>query len=114
VIGFKPGDEIEFYIKEIKDDNKVTLTFGEPIEKTKKVYELKKNVDEGVAEVITALVKYRRKNGALIELVQEGLLAMIPQDKLGKESKNMKTGDEIQVKVYAVDPVMNKIYAMPA
>ena len=113
VDGFHPGDEIEFYIKEVKDDNRLTLTFGEPIEKTKKLYELKKAADEGTSEIFNATIKHKRKNGALIELTSDGLMAMIPQDKLGKESKNLKTGDSVLVTVYQVDPVLGKIYARP-
>ena len=113
VDGFHPGDEIEFYIKEVKDDNRLTLTFGEPIEKTKKLYELKKAADEGTSEIFNATIKHKRKNGALIELTQEGLMALVPQDKFGKESKNLKTGDNLLVTVYQVDPVLGKIYAKP-
>jgi len=111
--GIHPGDEIEFYIKEVKDDNRLTLTFGEPIEKTKKLYELKKAADEGTSEIFNATIKHKRKNGALIELTQEGLMALVPQDKFGKESKNLKTGDNLLVTVYQVDPVLGKIYAKP-
>jgi hypothetical protein len=113
VDGFHPGDEIEFYIKEVKDDNRLTLTFGEPIEKTKKLYELKKAADDGTSEIFNATIKHKRKNGALIELTSDGIMAMIPQEKLGKESKNLKTGDSILVTVYQVDPVLGKIYARP-
>ncbi len=113
VDGFHPGDEIEFYIKEVKDDNRLTLTFGEPIEKTKKLYELKKAADDGTSEIFKATIKHKRKNGALIELTSYGIMAMIPQEKLGKESKNLKTGDSILVTVYSVDPVLGKIYARP-
>lgn len=109
--GFNAGDEIEFYIKEIKDDNRVTLTFGEPLEKNKWLYELKRGVEEGTSEPMEAIVKHKRKNGALVEIGDAGQLALIPQDKLGKNSKNLKAGDSIKIQVYQVDPLAGKIFA---
>jgi small subunit ribosomal protein S1 len=113
VTGFHPGDEIEFYIKEVKEDNRLTLTFGQPVEKTMRLYDLKKLVDEGNGLEIQASVKHKRKNGALVDLIGENLMALIPQEKLEKSNKNLKTGDMLLVKVYQVDPVLGKIFARP-
>jgi predicted RNA-binding protein (virulence factor B family) len=113
VTGFYPGDEIEFYIKEVKEDNRLTLTFGQPVEKTMRLYDLKKLVDEGKGLEIYASVKHKRKNGALVDLVGENLMALIPQEKLEKSNKNIKTGDSLLVKIYQVDPVLGKIFARP-
>jgi len=113
VSGFTTGDEIEFYVKEVKEDNRLTCTFGEPMEKTIKLYQLKTEVDEGVSEPLCATVKHKRKNGALIELDAFGILALIPASKLGKEHKNLRTGDSIMVLIYEVDPIMGKIFAQP-
>jgi small subunit ribosomal protein S1 len=114
VEGFNPGDEIEFYIKEVKDDNRLTLTFGEPVQKTKKLYDIKKMVDEDGGVEMEASVKHKRKNGALVDLIGENLMAFIPQEKLEKSNKNLKTGDFLTVKIYQVDPVQGKIFAKPA
>lgn len=113
VEGFSSGDEIEFYIKEVKDDNRLTLTFGEPVEKTLKLYEFKKEIEGGTCEPLEATVKHKRKNGALIELNEFGILALIPGDKLGDEHKNLRSGDSIWVNLYEVDPIMGKIFAEP-
>jgi small subunit ribosomal protein S1 len=113
ITGFSAGDEIEFYIKEVKEDNRLTLTLGEPIEKTVKIYDLKRDVEEGNSPIMRATVKHKRKNGALIEIHEMGLMAMIPQGRLTQAHKNLKTGDTIDVKVYEVDPVMGKIFAQP-
>jgi ribosomal protein S1 len=113
IAGFSAGDEIEFYIKEVKEDNRLTLTLGEPIEKTVKIYDLKRDVEEGNSPIMRATVKHKRKNGALIEIHEMGLMAMIPQGRLTQAHKNLKTGDTIDVKVYEVDPVMGKIFAQP-
>lgn len=113
VQGFNPGDEIEFYVKEVKEDNKLTLTFGAPVEKTVKIYEIKDQVDNGTIEAMAAVIKYKRKNGCLVEVPETGMMAMIPQDKLTSDLKNSKPGDRIAVLIYEVDPVMGKIFAKP-
>jgi len=113
VEGFTAGDEIEFYVKEVKDDNRLTLTFGEPVDKTLKIYDLKRDLEDGVSPISNAKVKHKRKNGALVELLEFGLMAMIPQGRLGKSHKGLKTGDQILVSVYEVDQVMGKIFVEP-
>jgi hypothetical protein len=40
-------------------------------------------------------------------------MALIPQEKLEKSNKNIKTGDSLLVKIYQVDPVLGKIFARP-
>jgi len=114
VQGFNPGDEIEFYVKEVKEDNKLTLTFGAPVEKTLKIYELKESVDNGTISPMAAIIKYKRKNGCLVEVPEIGLIAMIPSDKITLDLKNAKTGDRTGILIYEVDPVMGKIFAEPS
>ena len=114
VQGFEPGDEIEFYVKEVKEDNKLTLTFGAPVERTLKIYEIKDEVDNGTISPMAAIVKYKRKNGCLVEVPEVGLMAMIPSDKLDSDLKNSKIGDRVGVIFYEVDPVMGKIFAKPS
>jgi len=111
--GFNPGDDIEFYVKEVKEDNKLTLTFGAPVEKTVKIYEIKDLVDSGSIETMAAIVKYKRKSGCLVEVPELGMMAMIPHEKLTVDLKDSKPGDRIAVLIYEVDPVMGKIFAKP-
>lgn len=114
VQGFNPGDEIEFYVKEVKEDNKLTLTFGAPVEKTLKFYEVNEAVSNGTISPMASIIKYKRKNGCLVEVPELGLMAMIPSDKMDSELKNSKTGDRVGILIYDVDPVMGKIFAKPA
>jgi len=114
VQGFEPGDEIEFYVKEVKEDNKLTLTFGAPVERTLKIYEIKDEVDNGTISPMAAVIKYKRKNGCLVEVPEVGLMAMIPSDKLDSDLKNSKIGDRVGIIFYEVDPVMGKIFAKPS
>lgn len=113
VQGFETGDEIEFYVKEVKEDNKLTLTFGSPVEKTLKIYQIKEEVDSGTISPMAAIVK-RKKSGCLVEIPEIGLMAMIPQDKVTSDIKNVKAGDRIAVLIYEVDPIMGKIFAKPS
>jgi small subunit ribosomal protein S1 len=113
VDGFNPGDEIEFYIKEVKEDNRLTLTFGEPVQKTLKIYEFKKAIEDGTPEIVTVSIKHKRKNGALVEMIGDSMMAFIPQEKMGKNSKNLKIGDTLDVTIYQVDPVQGKIFVAP-
>jgi hypothetical protein len=38
---------------------------------------------------------------------------MIPQGRISRDSKNLKSGDQLSVAVYEVDPVMGKIFVEP-
>jgi len=113
VQGFNPGDDIEFYVKEVKEDNKLTLTFGSPVEKTLKIYQIKTEVEDGTISPMAAVIR-RKKNGCLVEVPELGLMAMIPSDKMTSDLKNSKPGDRIGILIYEVDPVMGKIFAKPS
>jgi ribosomal protein S1 len=105
-----PGIEIEFYVKEIKDNNRLTLTLDQPLERNVIIQDLESQVNEGTIEPIEAKVKHKRKNGALVELQGIGLLALIPQDKLGRRGNNIRVGDDVTVIPYEVETISGKIY----
>lgn len=105
-----PGSEIEFYVKEIKDNNRLTLTLDKPLERNVIIQDIENQIKDGTCEPVDAKVKHRRKNGALVELTQYGLMALIPQDRLGKKGSNIKTGDDVTVLPYDVDTISGKIY----
>jgi ribosomal protein S1 len=106
-----PGNEIEFYVKEIKDNNRLTLTLDQPLEKNVIIQDLEKKISEGILDNYEAKVKHKRKNGALVEIVELGLMALIPQDKLGKKGNNLKSGDSLTVSLYEVEVISGKIFA---
>jgi len=113
ISAFNPGDEVEFYVKEIKDNNRLTLTLEKPLERNVIIHDLDNQIKEGTCEPVEAKVRHRRKNGALVELPSFGLMALIPQEKLGRFSKTIKTGDELVVSIYEVEPTTGKIFAEP-
>ena len=113
IASVNPGDEIEFYVKEIKDNNRLTLTLEKPLERNVIIHDLDKQIKDGTCEPIEAKIKHKRKNGILVDLVEFGLMALVPQDKIGKKTKNLKPGDDLLVTVYEVEPASGKIFAEP-
>lgn len=105
------GDEIEFYVKEIKDNNKLTLTLNKPLDKNILLYDLEGRVEEGTIEPMDASVKHKRKNGILIEISGLDLIAFVNNDDLSKKDRNCKPGDVLSVMIYSVDPLNGKIFA---
>jgi ribosomal protein S1 len=105
-----PGIEIEFYVKEIKDNNRLTLTLDQPLERNVIIQDLESQVNDGTVEPMEAKVKHKRKNGALVEIGELGLLALIPQDKLGKRGNNIRVGDDVTVIPYEVETISGKIF----
>lgn len=105
-----PGIEIEFYVKEIKDNNRLTLTLDQPLERNVIIQDLESQVNDGTVEPMEAKVKHKRKNGALVEIQGLGLLALIPQDKLGKKGNSIKVGDDVTVIPYEVETISGKIF----
>ena len=113
ITSIHPGDEIEFYVKEIKDNNRLTLTLEKPLERNVIIHELDKQIKDGTCEPLEAKIKHKRKNGLLIEFVEFGLMALVPQDKIGKKTRGLKPGDDLLVMVYEVEPSSGKIFAEP-
>jgi ribosomal protein S1 len=110
---FQPGDTVEFYIKEIKDKNRLTLSFNEPLEKNVRLAEIADDIDSGEERVFNSKIKHKRRNGCLVEIPEIASFALIPQDKYNKEMKNKKTGDDILIKIYDVDLIAGKLFAEP-
>jgi ribosomal protein S1 len=110
---FQPGDTVEFYIKEIKDKNRLTLSFHEPLEKNVKLSEIAKALESGDSEIYNSSIKHKRRNGCLIEIQDLGSFALIPQEKYNRDMKNKKVGEDILVKIYDVDLISGKIFAEP-
>ena len=111
ITAINPGDEIEFYVKEIKDNNRLTLTLEKPLERNVIIHEMENQIKDGSMEPLEAKIKHKRKNGILVELNDFGLMALVPQDKIGKNAKHLKPGDDLLVMVYEVEASSGKIYA---
>jgi ribosomal protein S1 len=105
-----PGSEIEFYVKEIKENNRLTLTLDKPLERNILIQNLENQIKEGTAESFDAVIKHKRKNGALVEIPELGLMALIPQERIGKRGNLLKTGDIVSVIPFEVDTISGKIF----
>jgi ribosomal protein S1 len=105
-----PGSEVEFYVKEIKENNRLTLTLDKPLERNIILQDLENRIKEGTSDIYESKVKHKRKNGALVEIESLGLMALVPQDRLGKKSGAVKPGDILTVTPYEVDPLSGKIF----
>jgi hypothetical protein len=68
-------------------------------------------IDRDANPEFDAIVKFRRRNGALVEIPENGLFALIPSDELHPEDRKCKIGDELTISVYAVEIPTNKIFA---
>ena len=106
-----PGSEVEFYIKEIKENNRLTLTLDKPLERNVILRDLENKIREGTSDIYESKVKHKRKNGALVEIESLGLMALVPQERLGKKSMTIKPGDILCIIPYEVDTLSGKIFA---
>lgn len=113
LVSFTPGTEIEFYVKEIKENNRLTLTLEKPLERNVILSDLDNKIKNGTIDPMESKVKHRRKNGILVEILPFNLMALIPQEKTGKKEKNLKPGDSLMVSVYSVELSTGKIFAEP-
>lgn len=110
--GVSQGTEVEFYVKEIKEGNKITLSFNPPSEKTLNIYKIKESLDKGESIEAAGIIK-RKKFGCLIEVQEFNLLAMILPEHMTDEVRNLEQGDRISVVIYRVEPLEGKIFTKP-
>lgn len=110
ITGFSEGDSVEFYIKEIKDDNRLTLTFLPPLDRNSKIIELKRDFDDGIISSVACIIKSFRNGGVLVELQDSGLMGMVSNNKGGnKLAKVKKLGDVVDVDLLYIDINNEKI-----
>ena len=96
----EPGQEIEFYVKEILHKNKLILT--QVI--TESIWD---TIDIG--QKLTGKIKEHKPFGTLVILDHE-TLGLIHNSQQTPEVQNMSSGDEINVRVLAVDRSKRKIF----
>lgn len=113
LMSFTPGTEIEFYVKEIKENNRLTLTLEKPLERNVILSDLDNRIKNGTMDPVESRVKHKRKNGILIEILPYSLMALIPQERAGKKEKNIKPGDSLMVSLYSIELSTGKIFAEP-
>lgn len=111
---FKSGDIIDFYVKEIKGNNRITLSLSEPTNTEIKLESIIQNMGSVDSEILEATIKQVRKKGMLINIDSLESLAFIPSDKLNEEDSVLVIGNKIDVIIYEIDQERKKIFAMSA
>ena len=111
---FKSGDIIDFYVKEIKGNNRITLSLSEPTNTEIKLESIIQNMGSVDSEILEATIKQVRKKGMLINIDSLESLAFIPSDKLNEEDSVLVIGNKIDVIIYEIDQEGKKIFAMSA
>lgn len=111
---FKSGDSVEFYVKDIRENNRVTLSLSKPTEKAVKLEEVAEKMESGEPDIVEALIKNVRKKGLLIYIESLGSMGFVPKEKLNSEDLKLREGDKIEVIIYEIDTRTGKIFAMSA
>ena len=103
----QPGDKIEFFIKQIIHENKIILSQKGPSIDPWKDADKKYTPGSIANGVVTKIVKY----GAFVEL-DKGLAGLLHSNDL--KNVELKTGENVKVKIVKIDPVNRKIvYSLP-
>ena len=102
----RSGEEVEFWIKEIKDPNRIILTQKGPDPMTILYKEFK---EEYEGDDFSGKIKDMKNFGIFIEL-EEGIVGMMPPREFKKYRGKYEEGDIIDVYVKKVEPGEKKIY----
>ena len=107
--GFKSGDSISFWIKEISTDNKIILTDEDPSIRRQEIEDFKTNY---LGKIRGGEVVSVQPFGTLVKF-QKDICGLISQKEIKTKKKNFSVGDNIMV---SVDRVHNdKIFlSLPA
>ena len=96
----KPGQPIEFWIKEVTNDKKIILTDEDPTIRRNELEEFKK---DNLGKVKNGEVVSIQPFGALVK-IQKDIVGLISQKEIKTKKKNYAIGDKISV---TVDRVQN-------
>jgi small subunit ribosomal protein S1 len=109
----KPGDEVSFYVYDIKNPNRITLSVSEPTEKSKNVQEMKDSSYEVLGEtddskIYMGEITKIKTFGAFVKL-DNGLTGLIEKEKLVDPIEDYEVGQEVSCHVSSVDVSSLKI-----
>jgi ribosomal protein S1 len=103
--GFRPGDSIEVWLKDIKD-NKLILTETDPSIKQNEMEEFRIKVE---GQVQGATIVSIKPHGALME-IEKGVLGLLPVKEMKKSGRRLSVGEVLNVFIKRVDTSTGKIY----
>lgn len=96
--GFKSGDPVEFWIKEITDDRKLILTDEDPSIRRNQIEEFK---TANLGKIIEGEVVSVQPFGVLFK-VQKDIVGLISQKEIKSKKKNYSVGDKSMVTIERV------------
>jgi ribosomal protein S1 len=96
----KPGDEFNFWIKEITSDKKIILTDEDPSTKIREIEEFR---ESNLGTVKGGEVVSVQPFGALVK-IQKDIVGLISQKEIRNKKKKFSVGDQVMV---TVDKVQN-------
>jgi ribosomal protein S1 len=106
VKNIRPGEEVEFWIKEIKDSTRIILSQKGPDIERVKYKEFKEKWED--KEYGGARIKDIKSFGTFVEL-EDGIIGMLPPREFKKFGRQ-EEGNEIDVYIKNVDAIEKKIY----
>lgn len=95
---FRPGDEVEFWIKEITADKKIILSDEDPLVRIREIEEFK---EKNLGVIRGGEVVSIQPFGALIKL-QKDIVGLISQKEIKTKKKRYNVGDKVMVTVERV------------
>jgi RecJ-like exonuclease len=102
--GFRPGDMISFWVKEITSDNRIIITEEDPTIKRAEMEDFKTN---NVGTIHNGKVIKNIPFGTLVK-IEKDLVGLISKNELKSKKKNFQVGDDVIVSVDSVKK--DKIY----
>ena len=110
----KAGDFVEFYVVDIKNSHRVTLSITEPNQKMKTIQEMKDSssevlgTDEDTLKIYNGQVSKVKTFGIFVKL-ENGLSGLIEKEKLVDDIKKYESGKEVSCSILSVDTSTLKI-----
>tara|TARA_B100001287_G_scaffold274150_1_gene278902 strand:- start:294 stop:1583 length:1290 start_codon:yes stop_codon:yes gene_type:complete len=103
----KPGDPINFKVKDIISNNKITLTQKDVVEVNPWI-----NISQRytIPSVVEAKVKSRKDYGLFIN-IEDGVTGLLHVSEIGEETMSVfKPGDNITVQITRIDEATSKVF----
>lgn len=111
--GLKQGDTISFYVVDIKNPQRISLSHTEPNQKMKNLQELKDNSEEvlgenGEVKIYKGEVTKLKAFGVFVKL-ENGMTGLIEKEKLVNAIKDYEEGQSVNCSVSSVDSSTLKV-----
>ena len=103
----KPGDSINFKVKDIISNNKITLTQKDVVEVNPWI-----NITQRyqIPSVVEAVVKSKKDYGLFIN-IEDGVTGLLHISEIGEETMSVfKPGDKITVQITRIEEATSKVF----